>query len=74
MSGAGPGGRRGAATPAVLIRAPRRAVLRKASALEYKIQRRALRKEDFINYIQVGFADEQRALTAAVGAARLEIT
>ncbi|NWR82350.1 UTP6 protein, partial [Furnarius figulus] len=29
-----------------------RAVLRKASALEYKIQRRALRKEDFINYIQ----------------------
>jgi len=32
----------------------RRAVLRKASALEYKIQRRALRKEDFINYIQVG--------------------
>ncbi|XP_009875466.1 PREDICTED: U3 small nucleolar RNA-associated protein 6 homolog, partial [Apaloderma vittatum] len=28
------------------------AVLRKASALEYKIQRRALRKEDFINYIQ----------------------
>ncbi|NXP81065.1 UTP6 protein, partial [Ramphastos sulfuratus] len=29
-----------------------RAILRKASALEYKIQRRALRKEDFINYIQ----------------------
>ncbi|XP_040386768.1 U3 small nucleolar RNA-associated protein 6 homolog [Cygnus olor] len=29
-----------------------RAVLRKASALEYKIQRRALRKEDFVNYIQ----------------------
>uniref|UniRef100_A0A8C0BEN2 UTP6 small subunit processome component n=1 Tax=Buteo japonicus TaxID=224669 RepID=A0A8C0BEN2_9AVES len=29
-----------------------RAVLRKASALEYKIQRRTLRKEDFINYIQ----------------------
>ncbi|NWZ82155.1 UTP6 protein, partial [Poecile atricapillus] len=29
-----------------------RAVLRKATALEYKIQRRALRKEDFINYIQ----------------------
>uniref|UniRef100_A0A8V5H5S9 UTP6 protein n=1 Tax=Melopsittacus undulatus TaxID=13146 RepID=A0A8V5H5S9_MELUD len=29
-----------------------RAVLRKASALEYKIQRRALRKEDFITYIQ----------------------
>ncbi|KFP01429.1 U3 small nucleolar RNA-associated protein 6, partial [Calypte anna] len=29
-----------------------RAVLKKASALEYKIQRRALRKEDFINYIQ----------------------
>ncbi|XP_062447816.1 U3 small nucleolar RNA-associated protein 6 homolog [Rhea pennata] len=29
-----------------------RAVLRKASALEYKIQRRALRKEDFISYIQ----------------------
>ncbi|NXY85282.1 UTP6 protein, partial [Alcedo cyanopectus] len=29
-----------------------RAVLRKASALEYKIQRRALRKEDFIKYIQ----------------------
>ncbi|XP_054026846.1 U3 small nucleolar RNA-associated protein 6 homolog [Dryobates pubescens] len=29
-----------------------RAVLRKVSALEYKIQRRALRKEDFINYIQ----------------------
>ncbi|NWZ64141.1 UTP6 protein, partial [Acrocephalus arundinaceus] len=29
-----------------------RAVLRKASALEYKIQRRALQKEDFINYIQ----------------------
>ncbi|NWU48790.1 UTP6 protein, partial [Dromas ardeola] len=29
-----------------------RAVLRRASALEYKIQRRALRKEDFINYIQ----------------------
>ncbi|NXK33089.1 UTP6 protein, partial [Piprites chloris] len=33
-------------------RAEIRAVLRKASALEYKIQRRALRKEDFINYIQ----------------------
>ncbi|KFV02905.1 U3 small nucleolar RNA-associated protein 6, partial [Tauraco erythrolophus] len=29
-----------------------RAILRKASALEYKIQRRALRKEDFISYIQ----------------------
>ncbi|NWH79398.1 UTP6 protein, partial [Piaya cayana] len=29
-----------------------KAVLRKASALEYKIQRRALRKEDFITYIQ----------------------
>ncbi|XP_024048353.1 U3 small nucleolar RNA-associated protein 6 homolog isoform X3 [Terrapene carolina triunguis] len=29
-----------------------RAVIKKASALEYKIQRRALRKEDFINYIQ----------------------
>ncbi|NXY75468.1 UTP6 protein, partial [Glareola pratincola] len=29
-----------------------KAVLRRASALEYKIQRRALRKEDFINYIQ----------------------
>ncbi|NXX48393.1 UTP6 protein, partial [Tricholaema leucomelas] len=29
-----------------------KAILRKASALEYKIQRRALRKEDFINYIQ----------------------
>uniref|UniRef100_A0A8C2UK96 UTP6 small subunit processome component n=1 Tax=Coturnix japonica TaxID=93934 RepID=A0A8C2UK96_COTJA len=29
-----------------------RAVLKKATALEYKIQRRALRKEDFINYIQ----------------------
>ncbi|KAM6377133.1 U3 small nucleolar RNA-associated protein 6 homolog isoform 1-T1 [Pluvialis apricaria] len=29
-----------------------RAVLRRASALEYKIQRRALRKQDFINYIQ----------------------
>ncbi|NXP13698.1 UTP6 protein, partial [Thinocorus orbignyianus] len=29
-----------------------RAVLKKASALEHKIQRRALRKEDFINYIQ----------------------
>ncbi|XP_009987649.1 PREDICTED: U3 small nucleolar RNA-associated protein 6 homolog, partial [Tauraco erythrolophus] len=28
------------------------AILRKASALEYKIQRRALRKEDFISYIQ----------------------
>ncbi|KFQ98731.1 U3 small nucleolar RNA-associated protein 6, partial [Nipponia nippon] len=35
-----------------LISPSRRAVLRKASALEYKIQRRALRKEDFINYIQ----------------------
>lgn len=34
-----------------------RAVLKKATALEYKIQRRALRKEDFINYIQVGCAD-----------------
>ncbi|KAM6245301.1 U3 small nucleolar RNA-associated protein 6 homolog isoform 2-T2 [Porphyrio hochstetteri] len=34
-----------------------RAVLRKASALEYKIQRRALRKEDFIKYIQrVGYS------------------
>lgn len=40
-----------------LISPPRRAVLRKASALEYKIQRRTLRKEDFINYIQVGFID-----------------
>ncbi|NXN15535.1 UTP6 protein, partial [Indicator maculatus] len=29
-----------------------RAILRKVSALEYKIQRRALRKEDFVNYIQ----------------------
>uniref|UniRef100_A0A8B9ZZY3 UTP6 small subunit processome component n=1 Tax=Anas zonorhyncha TaxID=75864 RepID=A0A8B9ZZY3_9AVES len=29
-----------------------RAVLKKASALEYKIQRRALRKEDFVSYIQ----------------------
>ncbi|XP_074016121.1 U3 small nucleolar RNA-associated protein 6 homolog isoform X2 [Numenius arquata] len=29
-----------------------KAVLKRASALEYKIQRRALRKEDFINYIQ----------------------
>uniref|UniRef100_A0A8C0GCH2 UTP6 small subunit processome component n=1 Tax=Chelonoidis abingdonii TaxID=106734 RepID=A0A8C0GCH2_CHEAB len=29
-----------------------RAVIKKASALEYKIQRRALHKEDFINYIQ----------------------
>ncbi|XP_064006600.1 U3 small nucleolar RNA-associated protein 6 homolog [Pogoniulus pusillus] len=29
-----------------------KAILRKASALEYKIQRRALRKEDFVNYIQ----------------------
>ncbi|NXG53659.1 UTP6 protein, partial [Psilopogon haemacephalus] len=29
-----------------------KAILRKASALEYKIQRRTLRKEDFINYIQ----------------------
>ncbi|OXB77037.1 UNVERIFIED_CONTAM: hypothetical protein H355_014859 [Colinus virginianus] len=29
-----------------------RAVLKKATALEYKIQRRALRKEDFISYIQ----------------------
>ncbi|NXU84031.1 UTP6 protein, partial [Xiphorhynchus elegans] len=36
----------------LLSRAEMRAVLRKASALEYKIQRRALRKEDFINYIQ----------------------
>ncbi|XP_003223271.4 U3 small nucleolar RNA-associated protein 6 homolog [Anolis carolinensis] len=29
-----------------------RAVVKKASALEYKIQRRALHKEDFISYIQ----------------------
>ncbi|XP_030390337.1 U3 small nucleolar RNA-associated protein 6 homolog isoform X3 [Gopherus evgoodei] len=29
-----------------------KAVIKKASALEYKIQRRALHKEDFINYIQ----------------------
>ncbi|XP_027547674.1 U3 small nucleolar RNA-associated protein 6 homolog [Neopelma chrysocephalum] len=36
----------------LFTRAEIRAVLRKASALEYKIQRRALRKEDFINYIQ----------------------
>uniref|UniRef100_A0A663LZD3 UTP6 small subunit processome component n=1 Tax=Athene cunicularia TaxID=194338 RepID=A0A663LZD3_ATHCN len=38
--------------PRSLTSLSRRAVLRKASALEYKIQRRALRKEDFINYIQ----------------------
>ncbi|KAH0629236.1 hypothetical protein JD844_011166 [Phrynosoma platyrhinos] len=29
-----------------------RAVIKKSSALEYKIQRRALHKEDFISYIQ----------------------
>ncbi|NXK95929.1 UTP6 protein, partial [Formicarius rufipectus] len=36
----------------LFTRAETRAVFRKASALEYKIQRRALRKEDFIKYIQ----------------------
>lgn len=49
-----------------LISRSRRAVLRKASALEYKIHRRALRKEDFINYIQVGFTERQSG--AALGA------
>lgn len=56
----GEGPRTRAARPVLLrwlISPPRRAVLRKASALEYKIQRRTLRKEDFINYIQVGFID-----------------
>lgn len=55
VSGEGPRAR--AARPGLLrwlISPSRRAVLRKASALEYKIQRRTLRKEDFINYIQVG--------------------
>lgn len=30
-----------------------RAIIKKASDLEYRIQRRALFKEDFINYVQV---------------------
>lgn len=50
-----------------LIACSRRAILRKASALEYKIQRRALRKEDFVNYIQVGRAGEQSQLARVGG-------
>ena len=30
-----------------------RAIIKKASDLEYRIQRRTLFKEDFINYVQV---------------------
>lgn len=55
-----------------LISRSRRAVLRKASALEYKIQRRALRKEDFINYIQVGFTERQNGAVLGADPAQLD--
>lgn len=58
--------------PRALISRSRRAVLRKASALEYKIQRRALRKEDFINYIQVGFTERQRGVALGADPAQLD--
>ncbi|NXT01177.1 UTP6 protein, partial [Jacana jacana] len=46
-----------------------RAVLKRASALEYKIQRRALRKEDFINYIQyeINFLELIKKRRARIG-------
>lgn len=55
-----------------LISRSRRAVLRKASALEYKIQRRALRKEDFIKYIQVGFTERQSEAALDADPAQLD--
>lgn len=77
VSGAGAraGGRAHVVRPGALralISRSRRAVLRKASALEYKIQRRALRKEDFINYIQVGFSEQQSAAAPGADPAQLD--